>query len=69
LKLSEVIKKLNSIQKELGDVPVMMSSDSEGNNFGSIDQESFATFDEDSKYVIIYPYHEGEVDDILKLEA
>lgn len=36
MKLNELIKVLQEIKKELGNVPVIISSDSEGNSFGTL---------------------------------
>lgn len=38
MKISELIKALQEAQKECGDVPVILSSDSEGNDFGTLDK-------------------------------
>lgn len=53
LKISELIKALEFIIKESGDLPIFMSSDEEGNSYGTITKESFSW---NKKAIIIYPY-------------
>lgn len=67
--ISEFIKKLEDIKKDMGDLPLVISSDSEGNSFGTLHGYSSlgAIFDEkDGKpdtdkplALAIYPWEEG----------
>lgn len=75
-KISDLIKHLQRIQNTIGDVPVYLSSDSEGNSYGTIEiKDSSATlgmeydsFGWNNKHtaLIISPYQEGlEYEDVI----
>ena len=57
LKLSELITALWSIKQQTGDLPVYMSSDEEGNSFGTISKKSFS---EEGNCIVIWPFEELE---------
>ena len=38
MKISEMIKELNAVKEQFGDIEVVMSSDSEGNSYSTIDK-------------------------------
>lgn len=62
--LDKLIKILQEIKKEVGNVPVVLSSDSEGNSFGTLNAPlSFCKLQDDYSDKIlglgIYPYAEG----------
>ena len=57
--LSELIKELKLAKKELGDINVILSSDSEGNSFGSIETHSFGHY-QDEGVLVIYPSDEQQ---------
>lgn len=59
MKISKFIEKLNFIKEQTGDVEVVLSSDSEGNSYGSTDDWSFFWEAEMYKYIVIYPNYEG----------
>ena len=42
LKISELIKVLEQFKKELGDMPIILESDPEGNSMGTISKDSIA---------------------------
>lgn len=50
--LEELIKKLEQLKAENGNLPVLIASDSEGNQYGKITEFSFSAY---SDSVIIYP--------------
>ena len=54
LKLSDLIKHLQRIKKEIGDRPVALSKDYELNSFGNITYKSFAAYD---NMLVICPVH------------
>lgn len=60
VKISELIKHLQTIKKEFGDRPIALSKDTEGNSYGNINPEriyySFGAYD---GMVIIYPERSG----------
>jgi len=57
MKISQLIKELNQLQKQIGDVPVYLSRDSEGNGYGSLDASmSFGEYEK--KAIILYPIQE-----------
>lgn len=73
MKLNELIETLQEIKKEIGNVPVVLSSDSEGNSFGTLNAPlSFCKLqDDDSGKILglgIYPYAEGFYDYIEALK-
>jgi len=57
MKISKMIKGLKEVKKEVGDVEVYLSSDSEGNSFSTTDAEQ--SFSWDKKKLIIYPFSEN----------
>jgi hypothetical protein len=57
MKISELIKSLRELKKKFGDVPVLLSSDEEGNSYGTISEDSFGR-DATEKYIIIYPWRD-----------
>ena len=54
-KISEVIKMLKDVKNSFGDVNVYLSVDEEGNCFGTIDKNHSLGWDEEAKFVVIYP--------------
>ena len=67
IKIKDLIKALETVLQEKGNVPVVMSCDEEGNGFGTISAEDPIT-DCMSFYrdlLILYPWSErNELDDI-----
>lgn len=55
--LSKLISILQTVKKKGGDLPVFLSSDSEGNSFG--DLGIGGSFYWDKNKVILYPFNEG----------
>lgn len=55
LKVSELINLLQAVQKDMGDRPVYLSSDPEGNGYGSIQKDYSVGEDEAEKVLILYP--------------
>lgn len=53
MKISQLIRKLQAIKREVGDIEVYMSEDSEGNGYGTIDNTSFGF---SNGKLAIYPY-------------
>lgn len=65
LRISELIKVLQEIKKEVGDVPVIHQRDPEGNGFGTIDACSICTGEtEIGMAVFIEPYDEDIEDEL-----
>lgn len=71
--LNDLIKHLQLVQKDLGNVPVILSSDTEGNGYGTLKAPySFcATDNRDGTKVIglcLFPFNEGyyEAEDAIK---
>lgn len=59
LRISELIKVLQGIKKEIGDVPVIHQRDPEGNGFGTINARSICVSEtEIGTTVFIEPYDE-----------
>lgn len=65
-KLSDLIKVLQMVKKDFGDLPVYLSTDSEGNSYGSINGSmSIGTINKgddgngDTVAIAIYPWQEG----------
>lgn len=59
LRISELIKVLQGIKKEVGDVPVIHQRDPEGNGFGTINARSVCPGETDiGMAVFIEPYDE-----------
>lgn len=69
MKIKQLIKRLKHIEKVYGDIPVILSSDEEGNSYSNIDEEwSFGViedekWDEKNKHIespvigiCIYPF-------------
>ena len=52
--ISGLIQALQKVLKTLGDGPIVMSSDEEGNSFGTINVKDFIGKDE--KFAIMYPW-------------
>lgn len=67
LKVSELIKLLKMVKRDFGDLPVVLSSDSEGNSLGTIvGTEDIGYLDD---VVILYPNKEGiEMEDLRFVE-
>ena len=65
IKISKLIQNLNAIKSECGDLQVYLSSDSEGNSYGTIEYgKSFGT-NKGSKVLVLYPFIEQlEYEDI-----
>lgn len=63
LKLSELIQLLEMVKRDFGDLPVVLSSDSEGNRFGTIiGTQDVGCLDD---VIILYPHEEGiEMEDL-----
>ena len=63
MKISELINKLIELKAEIGDVPVCMSSDSEGNSFATLDKKtSLCPIMNNSDIytgLCIFPFEEG----------
>lgn len=57
LKLSELIQLLEMVKRDFGDLPVVLSSDSEGNSLGTIiGKQDVGCLDD---VIILYPHEEG----------
>ena len=72
--LAELITRLQKIKKELGNVPVILSSDSEGNSFGTLEKQYsfFRSVNLEGDKVlglIIYPYVDGCCDEYEAFRA
>ena len=70
MKISELVEKLQKFQKVVGDVEVILSSDSEGNGYGSIDSEMSITIHEDEvlekSAIVIFPFEESwEIEELI----
>lgn len=63
LKLSELIQLLEMVKRDFGDLPVVLSSDSEGNSLGTIvGTQDVGCLDD---VIILYPHEEGiEMEDL-----
>ena len=63
LKLSELIQLLERVKRDFGDLPVVLSSDSEGNSLGTIiGTQDVGCLDD---VIILYPHEEGiEMEDL-----
>lgn len=65
LRISELIKILQGIKKQVGDIPVIHQRDPEGNGFGTIDINSISLDKTDIGTVLfIEPYHEDIEDEL-----
>lgn len=58
MKLIQLIEELEGLQEELGNVPVYLSRDSEGNGFGTLETESSFHI-ADKKSIILFPHREN----------
>lgn len=60
LTVNQLIKNLTDIKKAgYGNIPVYLSSDPEGNSFGSIDKEQSVAYDADiPTNIVIYPFEQ-----------
>jgi len=56
LNIAELIQALQSIKSQVGNVPIFLSSDSEGNSYATITKDSFAFGQDD--IAVIYPNHD-----------
>lgn len=58
--ISQLIDMLNKAKDDFGDVEVVLSSDPEGNSFGTIDTDvtENASVNMDEKMLVIYPFVE-----------
>lgn len=78
MKIKQLITKLKTIEKKYGDLPVILSSDEEGNSYSNIDEEwSFGVIEDEKKDektkhheypvigICIYPF-ENFWDDYIK---
>ena len=61
LSVKKLITRLKYIEKQYGDLPVVLSSDSEGNNFGTVDYTTVGVY---NGLVLIMPYR-----DCVELES
>ena len=63
LKLSELVQLLEMVKRVFGDLPVVLSSDSEGNSLGPIiGKQDVGCLDD---VIILYPHEEGiEMEDL-----
>ena len=64
MKLNDLIKVLQEIKKDIGNVPVVLSSDTEGNSWGTLKEPlSFCRLQDDESGktlgIGLYPYAEG----------
>lgn len=66
MKISELIEILRTYRRVYGDKPVILSSDEEGNGFGTIGQDNkYGSFDVHHGFLVIYPYAERlELDEV-----
>jgi hypothetical protein len=63
IKISKLVKVLNAFKKEYGDLGVMVSSDTEGNSWGTIEPNGKMVFEvlEPHGFMVLYP-HEEHID-------
>jgi len=69
IRLKDLISKLQDIYKEVGNLPVVMSRDEEGNGFGTLDPDDFEKFstsiENDGKILVLWPLAERlDIEDI-----
>lgn len=73
MKINDLMTRLISIQKDYGNVPVVLSTDSEGNRFGTTDKQiSVCPVMNNKDKVIgvaIFPFEEGYYDSIEAVQA
>jgi hypothetical protein len=60
MRVSELIKELQQLKAELGDIPVIHQRDPEGNGYGTITSRSVCVYNESSigKFISIEPFDE-----------
>jgi len=58
LTISELIKKMQDLKKKCGDASVFLSSDEEGNMLGSLNARLSFGWDNENKYVVLYPFEQ-----------
>jgi hypothetical protein len=67
MKLGKLIKELQALKKEVGDVQVVLSSDSEGNSWGTLhEKHSFCRLENENGMIVglgIFPYADGFYDE------
>ena len=70
IQISKFIKELQKIQDIFGDIPVVLSSDEEGNSYSTMDPSnnfSISCTAVDRGVLILYPYQECvEIEEIVK---
>lgn len=59
MKISQIVKTLNQVKKEYGDIDIFVSQDSEGNGYATTGKQSSDCIYFDEVKVIIYPFEEG----------
>jgi hypothetical protein len=59
MNISTLVKALNSIKAQEGDLPVYLSSDSEGNSYSDLGDKPSDSIYWDDEQVILYPFREG----------
>jgi hypothetical protein len=65
INLNILIKILQNVQREDGNLKVFMSSDTEGNSFNSIEESGEGLLAIDKKILILYPWEDNlELSDI-----
>lgn len=60
LKISELINELEQLQKQEGDLEVVLSQDPEGNGFGTINPQY--SYGREGNLLIIYPVEQFQLD-------
>lgn len=76
MKINDLMARLISIQKDYGNVPVVLSTDSEGNSYGTLNENGslrkvMVMNDKGIKVVgiCLYPFEEGFYDVIEAVQA
>lgn len=65
IKITQMIKILKKIKETEGDLDIYLSSDPEGNSYGTVDKSSFGKIGD--KGLAIYPFEENlDYNDIVK---
>lgn len=61
MKISKFIERLNYIKERIGDVEVVLSSDNEGNSYGSTNDDWSFYWEEEKQtnYVLVFPNYEA----------
>jgi len=54
MKISELIAALEELKSEIGDLPVLMSRDEEGNSFGTLSRDG--SFGHENGIATLWPY-------------